>query len=234
MGRAAAVARELMETQADLPFVVTASMRAQLNPAVAAELHPVGRLPLRCFRGEWEECYTLARFATLPLTLPREPALDPAPPVGAAGAPQRAAKALPAQDEGNAAANSAADEVAAADGPLAWLQPAASGAAATAGEGVPQAASDCEAEPEPVGASASAQKAGKGEDRRLLQRLAAERRRQRSAAKGASSSDSEVRRHHGASAKLPTLLASAAQLSKQEAALLRKGTGNNLPRNTSR
>lgn len=214
VGRAAAVARDIMDSQAVLPFIVTAGMHAQLYPTVAAELQPVGSLPLRCFPGQREECYTLARYAVLPLTLPTELALEMAPSEWTAAA---------GHDEAAAAGSSAAAEAADAGPSVAPQQAAASAVA------VPHAASGGgEVEPE-----AAAHKAGKGEDRRLLQRLAAERRRQRAAAKGGSSSDNEVLHRHVAYCKYPALLASAAQLSKQEAAL-RKGSSSSLPRNTSR
>lgn len=219
VGRAAAVARDIMDSQAVLPFIVTAGMHAQLYPTVAAELQPVGSLPLRCFPGQREECYTLARYAALPLTLPTESALEMAPSEWTAAA---------GHAEAAAAGSSAAAEAANAAGPSAPQQAAASAVA------VPHAASGGgEVEPEAGSASAAAHKAGKGEDRRLLQRLAAERRRQRAAAKGGSSSDNEVVHRHVAYCKYPALLASAAQLSKQEAAL-RKGASSSLPRNTSR
>ncbi|KAL4457367.1 hypothetical protein ABPG75_012232 [Micractinium tetrahymenae] len=234
VGRAAAVARELMESQETLPFLLTAGMRAMLNPTVAAELHPVGFVLLRSFPGQSEEVFTLARYAGLPLTLPTDPAQAPGLPAG------RAAAAV-AQDKAAAAGSSAAGaagQAAAAAGSSTTHRPAAAEQAGAPGPAAVEAGTSAgEAEAEPGGASASAQKAGKGEDRRLLQRLAAERRRQRAAAaaaKDGSSTDNEVRHHHGAYGKHPALLASAAQLSKQEAALLRKGAGGSLPRNTSR
>lgn len=70
VGRPVAVARELMEGQRDLPFMVTSGMYQLLADEVVAELSEVGRVDLACCPGEQEVLYTLPRWRDLPVTAP--------------------------------------------------------------------------------------------------------------------------------------------------------------------
>ncbi|PRW57717.1 adenylyl cyclase isoform A [Chlorella sorokiniana] len=70
VGRPVAVARELMEGQRDLPFMVTSGMYQLLAEEVVAELAEAGQVDLACCPGEQETLYTLPRWRDLPITPP--------------------------------------------------------------------------------------------------------------------------------------------------------------------
>ena len=64
------VARELHDTQCDLPFMLCSGMHAALKPSIAVELCSAGEVELLCAPGQRERVYTLARYAGLPLSHP--------------------------------------------------------------------------------------------------------------------------------------------------------------------
>ncbi|KAL4858295.1 Adenylate cyclase [Chlorella vulgaris] len=88
VGKAVSVAREVMETQLEVPFIVLSGMCDELKPEVAAELAPLGSVPLRCCPGEQEALFSLPRYAAMRLTQPlaassQQPAMTAAPGTGA-------------------------------------------------------------------------------------------------------------------------------------------------------
>ncbi|EFN55643.1 expressed protein [Chlorella variabilis] len=68
VGRCVSVAREVMETQQKVPFIVTSGMYDSLDPSVAGELTVLGSMPLRCCPGEQEQLYSLPRYTALPMS----------------------------------------------------------------------------------------------------------------------------------------------------------------------
>ncbi|PSC74422.1 adenylyl cyclase Cya [Micractinium conductrix] len=70
VGKMVTVARELHDTQCDLPFMLCSGMHAALKPSIAVELCSAGEVELLCAPGQRERVYTLARYAGLPLSHP--------------------------------------------------------------------------------------------------------------------------------------------------------------------